>query len=136
MIPGLLRFSDDIEVGDEVVLISTKGEAIALAYAQMTTAQMATVDHGAVCWQPSVQTTMDPKPSSTDCEDQARDHGAGYVSASVGTRTRRSTEEEDDCCRRTRQVWTQEWEYAQAMEGFFLPWLVMETNFRWEINGE
>jgi H/ACA ribonucleoprotein complex subunit 4 len=48
MIPGLLRFSDCIEVGDEIVLISTKGEAIALAYAQMTTAQMATVDHGAV----------------------------------------------------------------------------------------
>lgn len=40
MIPGLLRFANDIEVGDEVVLVTTKGEAIALAYAQMTTAQM------------------------------------------------------------------------------------------------
>lgn len=48
MIPGLLRFSNDIEVGDEVVLVTTKGEAIALAYAQMTTAQMATCDHGVV----------------------------------------------------------------------------------------
>ena len=45
---GLLRFENDIDVGDEVVLITTKGEAIALAYAQMTTAQMATCDHGVV----------------------------------------------------------------------------------------
>jgi hypothetical protein len=45
---GLLRFENDIEVGEEVVLISTKGEAIATAIAQMTTAQMATCDHGVV----------------------------------------------------------------------------------------
>ena len=48
MVPGLLRFENDIEVGEEVVLISTKGEAIAVAIAQMTTAQMATCDHGVV----------------------------------------------------------------------------------------
>ncbi len=48
MIPGLLRFSDDIGNGEEVVLVSTKGEAIALAIAEMTTAVMATVDHGVV----------------------------------------------------------------------------------------
>eukprot|EP01104_Vermistella_antarctica_P016223 TRINITY_DN54_c0_g1_i1.p1 TRINITY_DN54_c0_g1~~TRINITY_DN54_c0_g1_i1.p1 ORF type:complete len:500 (-),score=181.64 TRINITY_DN54_c0_g1_i1:144-1643(-) len=48
MIPGLLRFADGIEVGEEVVLISTKGEAIAVAIAQMTTAVMATCDHGVV----------------------------------------------------------------------------------------
>ncbi|KAJ3373308.1 centromere/microtubule-binding protein cbf5 [Allomyces arbusculus] len=48
MIPGLLRFESGIEVGDEVVLMTTKGEAIALAIAQMTTAVMATVDHGVV----------------------------------------------------------------------------------------
>ena len=48
MIPGLLRFADDINVNDEVVLMSTKGEAIALAIAQMTTSVMATVDHGVV----------------------------------------------------------------------------------------
>ena len=48
MIPGLLRFADDIEVGTEVVLMTTKGEAIAIAIAQMTTAVMATVDHGVV----------------------------------------------------------------------------------------
>jgi H/ACA ribonucleoprotein complex subunit 4 len=48
MIPGLLRFADGIEVGAEVVLMTTKGEAIAMAIAQMTTAVMATVDHGVV----------------------------------------------------------------------------------------
>mmetsp|Transcript_10808 Transcript_10808/g.17905 ORF Transcript_10808/g.17905 Transcript_10808/m.17905 type:complete len:479 (+) Transcript_10808:65-1501(+) len=48
MIPGLLRFADGIEVGQEVVLMTTKGEAIAVAIAQMTTAVMATVDHGVV----------------------------------------------------------------------------------------
>jgi H/ACA ribonucleoprotein complex subunit 4 len=35
-------------VGEEVVLMTTKGEAIALGIAQMTTAVMATCDHGVV----------------------------------------------------------------------------------------
>ncbi|KAJ2354021.1 centromere/microtubule-binding protein cbf5, partial [Coemansia sp. RSA 2673] len=48
MIPGLLRFEDGVEVNDEVVLMTTKGEAIAIAIAQMTTAVMATCDHGVV----------------------------------------------------------------------------------------
>lgn len=48
MIPGLLRFADDIEINTEVVLMTTKGEAIAVALAQMTTAVMATCDHGVV----------------------------------------------------------------------------------------
>ncbi|KAJ1999946.1 centromere/microtubule-binding protein cbf5 [Coemansia thaxteri] len=48
MVPGLLRFEDAVEVGDEVVLMTTKGEAIAIAIAQMTTAVMATCDHGVV----------------------------------------------------------------------------------------
>ncbi|MBA0650782.1 hypothetical protein Goklo_018164 [Gossypium klotzschianum] len=48
MIPGLLRFENDIEVGEEVVLMTTKGEAIALGIAEMTTAVMATCDHGVV----------------------------------------------------------------------------------------
>jgi H/ACA ribonucleoprotein complex subunit 4 len=48
MLPGLLRFADGIEVGDEVVLMTTKGEAVALAIAQMTTSVMATCDHGIV----------------------------------------------------------------------------------------
>merc|ERR1712087_45285 len=48
MIPGVLRFDDGIEVGDEVVIVSTKGEAVCLAHAQMTTNQIGTVDHGVV----------------------------------------------------------------------------------------
>merc|ERR1712167_6181 len=48
MIPGLLRFASEIEVNEEVVLMTTKGEAIALGIAEMTTSVMATVDHGVV----------------------------------------------------------------------------------------
>uniref|UniRef100_A0A0A0LQ86 Uncharacterized protein n=1 Tax=Cucumis sativus TaxID=3659 RepID=A0A0A0LQ86_CUCSA len=48
MIPGLLRFENDIGAGEEVVLMTTKGEAIALGIAEMTTAVMATCDHGVV----------------------------------------------------------------------------------------
>jgi H/ACA ribonucleoprotein complex subunit 4 len=48
MIPGLLRYADGIEVNDEVVLMTTKGEAIALGIAEMTTSVMADIDHGIV----------------------------------------------------------------------------------------
>lgn len=48
MLPGVLRYESNIEVGEQVVLMSTKGEAIALAIAQMTTSTIATCDHGIV----------------------------------------------------------------------------------------
>lgn len=48
MTPGLLRFEAGIEVGEQIVIMSTKGEAIAVGIAQMTTAVMATCDHGVV----------------------------------------------------------------------------------------
>ncbi|ESL11388.1 centromere/microtubule binding protein cbf5 [Trypanosoma rangeli SC58] len=48
MIPGLSRFDNGIERDDIIVLITTKGEAIALAYAEMSTSQLASVDHGIV----------------------------------------------------------------------------------------
>jgi H/ACA ribonucleoprotein complex subunit 4 len=48
MIPGVLRFEKNIEVGSEVVLMTTKGEAIACGIAQMTTAVISSVDHGCV----------------------------------------------------------------------------------------
>jgi len=48
MLPGLLRFDANIEVGEEIVMMTTKGEAIALGIAQMTSAVMATCDHGVV----------------------------------------------------------------------------------------
>jgi len=48
MIPGLLRYEVDISVHEEVVLMTTKGEAIALAIALMSTVELATCDHGVV----------------------------------------------------------------------------------------
>ncbi|CAA9990430.1 H/ACA ribonucleoprotein complex subunit 4, putative [Plasmodium knowlesi strain H] len=47
-IPGVLRFDNNIDVNSEVVLMTTKGEAVALAIAQMTSSVIATVDHGVV----------------------------------------------------------------------------------------
>ena len=44
MIPGLLRFSDGIEIGDEVVLMTTKGEAIAIGIAQVGVDRESNVD--------------------------------------------------------------------------------------------
>ncbi|TFK57140.1 putative rRNA pseudouridine synthase [Heliocybe sulcata] len=48
MIGGLLRYEADIGLNEEVVLMTTKGEAIALAIAQMSTVELATCDHGVV----------------------------------------------------------------------------------------
>ncbi|GAB0095472.1 H/ACA ribonucleoprotein complex subunit 4 [Sergentomyia squamirostris] len=48
MLPGVLRYEDGIELNQEIVICTTKGEAIALAVALMTTATMASCDHG-VC---------------------------------------------------------------------------------------
>ncbi|CAG8520963.1 6054_t:CDS:10 [Funneliformis mosseae] len=48
MIPGLLRYEDGIELHEEIVLMTTKGEAVALGIALMTTAVMSSVDHGVV----------------------------------------------------------------------------------------
>ncbi|PSC68752.1 H ACA ribonucleo complex subunit 4 [Micractinium conductrix] len=48
MIPGLLRYESGIEVDEEVVLMTTKGEAVAIGIAQMTTSIMSTCDHGCV----------------------------------------------------------------------------------------
>ncbi|XP_062997793.1 H/ACA ribonucleoprotein complex subunit DKC1 [Elgaria multicarinata webbii] len=48
MLPGLLRYEDGIEVNQEVVVITTKGEAICTAIALMTTAVISTCDHGVV----------------------------------------------------------------------------------------
>jgi H/ACA ribonucleoprotein complex subunit 4 len=48
MIPGLLRYESDIEVYEEVVLMTTKGEAIAIGIAMMSTVDLASCDHGVV----------------------------------------------------------------------------------------
>jgi H/ACA ribonucleoprotein complex subunit 4 len=48
MIPGLLRYEAEIELYEEVVLMTTKGEAIAIGIAMMSTVEMSTCDHGVV----------------------------------------------------------------------------------------
>lgn len=48
MLPGVLRYENGIELNEEIVIITTKGEAIALAIALMTTTTMASCDHGVV----------------------------------------------------------------------------------------
>jgi len=48
LLPGVLRYEDGIEMGEEIVVCTTKGEAICLGIAQMTTATMASCDHGIV----------------------------------------------------------------------------------------
>ncbi|VDP19658.1 unnamed protein product [Soboliphyme baturini] len=48
LLPGILRYDDGIEINQEVVVVTTKGEAICLAIALMTTASISTCDHGIV----------------------------------------------------------------------------------------
>lgn len=48
MLPGVLRYEDGIELNEEIVIVSTKGEAICTAIALMTTATIASCDHGVV----------------------------------------------------------------------------------------
>ncbi|BAM80935.1 box H/ACA snoRNP rRNA pseudouridine syntase component dyskerin [Cyanidioschyzon merolae strain 10D] len=48
MLPGVLRYENDIECGEEVVIMTTKGEAVALAIAHMSTSEIASCDHGVV----------------------------------------------------------------------------------------
>lgn len=48
LLPGVLRYEDGIEFGEEIVVCTTKGEAICLGIAQMTTSTMASCDHGVV----------------------------------------------------------------------------------------
>ncbi|XP_077139556.1 H/ACA ribonucleoprotein complex subunit DKC1 isoform X1 [Ranitomeya variabilis] len=48
MLPGLLRYEDGIEINQDIVVITTKGEAICIGTALMTTAVISTCDHGVV----------------------------------------------------------------------------------------
>ena len=48
MVPGLARYENGIDRGDLIVLMTAKGEAVAIAFAEMTTSQMGTLDHGIV----------------------------------------------------------------------------------------
>jgi H/ACA ribonucleoprotein complex subunit 4 len=48
LLPGVLRFSADIEAGNRVVIVTTKGEAVALGVSQMTSELILTAECGAV----------------------------------------------------------------------------------------
>ena len=46
--PLSFRYEDGIELNQEIVVVTTKGEAICLAISLMTTSVIATCDHGVV----------------------------------------------------------------------------------------
>lgn len=46
MLPGILMYDDGIELNQEIVIVTTKGEAIALGIALMTSPTMTACDHG------------------------------------------------------------------------------------------
>jgi len=48
LLPGVLKYEDDINIGEEIVIVTTKGEAICLAIALMTTSTIASCDHGVI----------------------------------------------------------------------------------------
>jgi len=48
MIPGVLRFSEGIDVGTQIVMLTAKGEAVAIGHSLMTSSEISTVDHGVV----------------------------------------------------------------------------------------
>ncbi|XP_047479067.1 H/ACA ribonucleoprotein complex subunit 4-like isoform X2 [Penaeus chinensis] len=48
MLPGVLRYENGIELNEEIVVCTTKGEAICIALALMTTSTMSSCDHGVV----------------------------------------------------------------------------------------
>ena len=49
MIPGLARYDTDIDQGAMIVVMTSKGEAVCIGIAQMTSIQMGDLDHGIVC---------------------------------------------------------------------------------------
>ncbi|XP_029161267.1 H/ACA ribonucleoprotein complex subunit 4 [Nylanderia fulva] len=46
MLPGIIMYDQGIELNQEIVIVTTKGEAVALAIALMTSPTMASCDHG------------------------------------------------------------------------------------------
>ncbi|KAL3081277.1 hypothetical protein niasHT_039754 [Heterodera trifolii] len=48
LIPGILRYENGIEINEEIVIVTTKGEAVCIAIALMTTSTIAITDHGVV----------------------------------------------------------------------------------------
>lgn len=48
-ITGVLRFDRNIDVGMDIVIVTTKGEAVALGIALVSSPEMSIIDHGLVC---------------------------------------------------------------------------------------
>ena len=48
LIPGVLRYSNDIKLNHDVVIVTTKGEAVAIGTALMTVSEIFSCDHGFV----------------------------------------------------------------------------------------
>lgn len=48
-IKGILRYDDGIENGNEIILITTKGEAVALVISSLSSSEIESLDHGIVC---------------------------------------------------------------------------------------
>lgn len=48
MLTGILRFEANFNVGEEIVMITTKGEAVAVGIAEMSSPVLLTCDHGCV----------------------------------------------------------------------------------------
>lgn len=48
-INGIVKYEKEIEIGDEIVLMTTKGEAVALAAAKISSVEIGILEHGIVC---------------------------------------------------------------------------------------
>ena len=72
MLPGILQFEDGIRVIQEMVVITTKGEAICVAVALMTTAMISAYDHGTVAKIKRVITEQDTYPQKWGLGPKAR----------------------------------------------------------------
>jgi len=64
MLPGVLRYEGGIDINDEVVVMTTKGEAVCLGIALMTSSTISTVDHGCVAKIKRVVMERDTYPKS------------------------------------------------------------------------
>jgi len=78
------RFESGIEVEDEVVIMTTKGEAVAVGIAMMNSAGMASVDHGSVAKIKRVIMERDTYPRRCDLHG-----GGGRARSAAGAHTGR-----------------------------------------------
>lgn len=99
MIPGLLRYEEGIELYEEVVLMTTKGEAIAVGIAQVCHLSHQPKALAHTCAFADDHSGPGNLRPWCRCNNQTLHHGQGCVPAQVGPRPEGAGEEEDDCCR-------------------------------------